>query len=169
MKELYFHSFESKIGPIFLAETGRGLARIQFGKISEKKFKSSLKRDYPDHTIASGGKENLKAEKQLKGYLNGKVKKFNLRLDIPGTGFQKTVLRKVKGIPYGKVKTYGEIAKSIGNPKASRAVGSANAKNRLPIVIPCHRVVGVSGPGGYAGGLKLKKKLLEIEGYDLSL
>ena len=169
MNKVHFHSFDSEIGRIFVAETKRGLARIQFGKVTERKFKSSLKHDFPGCDIVPGGTENRKAEKQLKGYLKGNLRKFNLRLDIPGTEFQKTVLKKVKAIPFGRVKTYGEIAKSIGNPKASRAVGSANAKNNLPIVIPCHRVVGVSGLVGYAGGLKLKRRLLQIEGHSLNI
>lgn len=95
------------------------------------------------------------------------MKKFHLKLDLSGTPFQKKVLRKIAAIPYGRTKTYGSIAAAVGHPHASRAVGSVNARNPLPIVIPCHRVVGASGPGGYRYGLKIKKNLLKLEGVTL--
>jgi O-6-methylguanine DNA methyltransferase len=96
-------------------------------------------------------------------YLEGKLQRFSLKLDLRTTPFRRRVLKEVAAIPYGEVKTYGEIALLAGKPKASRAVGSANACNPIPIVIPCHRVVAATGLGGFAGGVKMKKSLLEME------
>jgi O-6-methylguanine DNA methyltransferase len=102
---------------------------------------------------------------QLKEYFNLKRKKFYVPLDIEGTEFQKKVWNALQKIPYGKTATYKDIAEAIGNVKAVRAVGRANGKNPLPIIIPCHRVIEHSGKlGGYSGGLGIKEKLLELEG-----
>lgn len=105
-----------------------------------------------------------KAAKQLNEYLAGKRKAFDLPLEPEGTPFQKAVWKALTGIPYGSTRTYKDIAESIGNPKACRAVGMANNKNPIAILIPCHRVIGTDGKlVGYAGGLDIKKKLLELE------
>ena len=122
-----------------------------------------VKSNYKTTKLSNKGTHNLKAEKQLNQYLNGKLKKFDLKLIYSGTEFQKKALKKVAAIPYGKTKTYGEVATALNNPKAYRAVGSANACNNLPLVVPCHRVVAASGLGGYAGGLKMKERLLALE------
>ena len=131
---------------------------------SIKHFETTLKSRFPDHTRFDGGSLNRRAEKQIRQYLEGKRHRFDLKYDITGTPFQKKALRKVAAIPYGRTRTYGEIAQKLGNPQAARAVGSANARNCLPLVIPCHRVVAVNGLGGFAGGLALKKRLLILEG-----
>ena len=105
------------------------------------------------------------ANTQISEYLNGDLKEFDLPLNPEGTSFQQTVWSELLNISYGEVKTYGEIAKNIGLVNSARAVGSAINKNPLPIVIPCHRVVGANNTlTGYSGGFDLKKKLLEIEG-----
>lgn len=105
-----------------------------------------------------------KAAEQLMEYLAGKRKAFDLPLEPEGTPFQKAVWKALTGIPYGKTRTYKDIAESIGNPKACRAVGMANNKNPIAILIPCHRVIGAGGKlVGYAGGLDIKKKLLDLE------
>jgi O-6-methylguanine DNA methyltransferase len=96
-------------------------------------------------------------------YFDGRRKTFGVKLDLRKTGFAKDVLRKVKKIAYGKTLTYGEIAASLGKPRAARAVGAANGANPLPIIIPCHRVVASNGLGGYGGGLPMKRKLLNHE------
>nr|WP_300302134.1 methylated-DNA--[protein]-cysteine S-methyltransferase [Anaerosolibacter sp.] len=104
------------------------------------------------------------AKKQLEEYFYGERKTFDLPIKMSGTDFQNTVWQELTKIPYGKTLSYGAIAASIGNEKAHRAVGNANNKNRIAIVIPCHRVVGSSGKlVGYAGGLERKKWLLEHE------
>lgn len=101
---------------------------------------------------------------QIMEYLNGKRTLFNFVYELEGTEFQKKVWKQLTYIPYGETRTYKEIAVAIGNPKASRAVGMANNKNPITIVVPCHRVVGSNGKMvGYAGGLDMKKELLDLE------
>jgi len=105
-----------------------------------------------------------KAARQFGEYFDGKRKSFNLPLCLRGTDFQIKVWNALQRIPYGKTISYGELAAIIGNPKASRAVGMANNRNPIPIIVPCHRVIGHDGSlTGYAGGLKLKRLLLELE------
>jgi methylated-DNA-[protein]-cysteine S-methyltransferase len=163
MKRLIIHKFKTQIGWFHLAETEKGIAIVDFPEEHSDYFNSLLKKDYKDFEIEMGGTQNYLAERQIRDFLDGRLKKFTVKLDIKGTEFHKKALRQVARIPYGKTATYGQIAASIGSPKAARAVGSANARNRLPILIPCHRVVASNGLGGYAGGLKLKKSLLELE------
>ncbi len=104
------------------------------------------------------------AARQLKSYFAGELKEFSLPLEPSGTDFMKQVWTALCGIPYGKTATYGEIAGKVGRPKAARAVGLANNRNPIPIFIPCHRVIGADGSlTGYAGGLDMKKKLLDLE------
>lgn len=103
--------------------------------------------------------------KQLREYSAGKRKEFTLPLTLEGTPFQIKVWQELLKIPYGKTKSYQEIALAVNNPKASRAIGMANNRNRIMIVVPCHRVIGSNGKlVGYAGGLEMKEKLLKIEG-----
>ena len=116
--------------------------------------------------------KNLKYINQLEGYFNHSVKKFDMNMDVHGTDYQKRVWKEIMGIPYGTVKTYGDVSKSIHS--SPRAVGQANKKNLLPIVIPCHRVISSSGIGGYGGEIKgrnidIKRYLLQLEGYDCSI
>lgn len=160
-QSVYIHKFKTGLGWFRLASTEKGLAIINF--TDPVGFKSDMKKRFGDFQVKTGGVMNKKAEKQLKSYLAGKLKKFSLKLDLEGTPFQCRVLGKVGSVSYGKTITYGKIASSIGNSKAARAVGSVNAGNALPIVIPCHRVLAAKGLGGYAGGLKLKKYLLNLE------
>ncbi len=164
-KRVYYHSFESGIGRLFLAETSSGLARIYFKEIGEAGFISLLKDDFKDYEFIRGGDRNLEAEKQITEYLCGTRTSFDLELDLKVSDFQRKVLNEVSAIPYGTVKTYGEIARKLNMPGGSRAVGTANARNPIPIIVPCHRVVAVNGLGGYGGGLELKAKLLKLEGY----
>ncbi|AGX41570.1 methylated-DNA--[protein]-cysteine S-methyltransferase [Clostridium saccharobutylicum] len=123
-----------------------------------------------DKDIEKGPSEKNETEllkeaiKQLNEYFDGKRKEFNLPLAPKGTEFQKKVWNTLKEIPFGETRSYGEIAKLIGNEKASRAVGMANNKNPIMIIIPCHRVIGANGKlVGYAGGIDIKEKLLNLE------
>ncbi len=100
---------------------------------------------------------------QLKEYFDGKRKAFSVPLYLNGSEFQMKVWQVLMNIPYGEVRTYGEIASIIGSPKAARAIGGANNKNPIPIIIPCHRVVARGGIGGFAPGVKYKKILLDTE------
>ncbi|MFE9448581.1 methylated-DNA--[protein]-cysteine S-methyltransferase [Streptomyces sp. NPDC006739] len=104
------------------------------------------------------------AEEQLTAYFAGELKEFNLPLRLDGTPFQRTVWEQLTRIPYGETRSYGELADALGNPKASRAVGLANGRNPVGIIVPCHRVIGASGSlTGYGGGLDRKKRLLDFE------
>ena len=104
------------------------------------------------------------AVKQLESYFAGELEEFSLPLEPSGTVFMKQVWDALCEIPYGKTASYGEIAERVGRPKAARAVGLANNRNPIPIIIPCHRVIGADGSlTGYAGGLDMKKKLLDLE------
>jgi methylated-DNA-[protein]-cysteine S-methyltransferase len=103
-------------------------------------------------------------EEQLEAYFAGELKEFDLELRLHGTPFQRTVWAGLQQIPYGETRTYGELAAALGNPTASRAVGLANGKNPIGIIVPCHRVIGASGSlTGYGGGLARKQRLLDFE------
>lgn len=109
-----------------------------------------------------------KAARELEEYFAGKRRRFTFKMSPSGTDFQKKVWKALEQIPYGETRTYGEIARAIGKPKAARAVGMANNRNPLSIVVPCHRVIGSTGDlVGYGGGLSLKTKLLKLEGLTL--
>jgi len=104
------------------------------------------------------------AEAQLKAYFAGELKEFTLELRMAGTPFQRSAWDQLRQIPYGETRTYGELAEALGNVGASRAVGLANGKNPIGIIVPCHRVVGANGSlTGYGGGLDRKKRLLDFE------
>lgn len=108
------------------------------------------------------------AEAQLREYFAGARRTFDLPLAPHGTAFQQRVWAALRAIPYGETRTYGELAAAIGSPNASRAVGMANHRNPISIVIPCHRVIGANGTlTGYAGGLEIKRKLLALEGINI--
>jgi methylated-DNA-[protein]-cysteine S-methyltransferase len=105
------------------------------------------------------------AVRQLRAYFAGELRRFDLPLDMQGTDFQLRVWRELEAIPFGETRSYSQIAAAIGAPRAVRAVGAANGANPIPIVVPCHRVIGAGGTlVGYGGGLPLKKRLLELEG-----
>ncbi|MFJ5302786.1 methylated-DNA--[protein]-cysteine S-methyltransferase [Streptomyces sp. NPDC088350] len=106
----------------------------------------------------------LAAIDQLQAYFAGKLKEFTLELRLHGTPFQRTVWDQLRRIPYGETRSYGDLADALGNPGASRAVGLANGKNPIGIIVPCHRVVGANGSlTGYGGGLDRKQRLLDFE------
>ncbi|MCX4855696.1 methylated-DNA--[protein]-cysteine S-methyltransferase [Streptomyces canus] len=104
------------------------------------------------------------AEDQLMAYFEGELKEFTLEVRLHGTAFQRTVWEQLRRIPHGETRTYGELADALGNPEASRAVGLANGRNPIGIIVPCHRVVGADGSlTGYGGGLERKQRLLDFE------
>jgi len=126
--------------------------------------------DAPVGTRRDGNSTLVTAVRQLMAYFDGSLKMFDLPLDLEGTTFQKAVWDELVKIPYGRTRSYREIAYDIGAPKAIRAVGAANGANPAPIVVPCHRVIGSSGKlVGYGGGLELKRRLLELEGCAITL
>ncbi len=107
----------------------------------------------------------LSAEKELNEYFSRQRKTFSVALDMRGTHFQKQVWEALLAIPYGETRSYSQIANQVGNPKATRAVGAANGQNPIPIIVPCHRVIGANGKlTGFGGGLEMKDQLLALEG-----
>jgi methylated-DNA-[protein]-cysteine S-methyltransferase len=163
MKRLWVHSFQTPLGLVRVASTEKGLALLALPSESAVWFERMLKQKFSDHEVLEKGDFNLKVERQVSEYFRGKRRDFDLPLDLQAPPFHARVLKQVARIPFGETKTYGEIARAVRNPKASRAVGSANARNLIPIVIPCHRVVATGGLGGYGGGLEMKKYLLRLE------
>ena len=153
---MYYCYFETPIGELLLAGDGDGLAMVGFPQ-------GSMRRD-PEPDWIYNEKPLDRACQQLDEYFSGKRKSFDLPLQFDGTEFQVSVLRALQDIPYGETVSYGEIARRIGKPKAVRAVGAANGRNPLPIVLPCHRVIGSSGDlTGFGGGLDTKEALLRLE------
>lgn len=147
----------SPIGDLHLVASARGLQGV-FWKKQAVPMARSLRGDAP--TIQA----LRQTVQQLDEYFEGKRKEFELDLYIVGTVFQRRVWLELMKIPYGKTCSYSQLAQKIQNPKAVRAVGSANGRNPLSIVIPCHRVIASNGTlGGYAGGLDIKNRLLELE------
>lgn len=141
--------YKSCVGNILIEADNIAITRIQFNTSNVSCYSSSLEQE---------------AAKQLEEYFKGERKKFDLPLNLKGTEFQKKVWEALKQIPYAQTRSYKEIAIMIGNKNASRAVGMANNKNPCPIVVPCHRVIGSNGSlVGYALGLDIKKKLLDLE------
>jgi len=161
---VYYTSLASPIGRLHIAATEKGLVRLSFDQ-SEASFVAELRQRLKADVVRSAQKVAAVVA-QLEAYFAGKRRTFDLPIDdrlIPP--FQRSVLTAARGVPAGQVVSYGEIARRIGRPKASRAVGQALGHNPIPIVIPCHRVVSSSGGlGGYTGGLPIKKKLLRLEG-----
>jgi methylated-DNA-[protein]-cysteine S-methyltransferase len=101
---------------------------------------------------------------QLDEYFAGERTNFDVRMELDGTDFQREVWMELSRIPYGETISYGELARWVGRPSAPRAVGQANGRNPIPVIVPCHRVVASNGIGGYGGGLKVKRQLLAVEG-----
>lgn len=136
----------------------RGLLAIEFDAGTASRGRPTAARNDANLLLAE-------AARQLREYFAGRLRTFDLPLDPHGTPFQLRVWNEVAAIPYGRTRSYSGIATALGTPAAVRAVGAANGANPLPIVIPCHRVIGASGKlTGYGGGLPLKRKLLELEG-----
>jgi O-6-methylguanine DNA methyltransferase len=163
MENIYYSSFESPfLNRVFVASSERGVCMVDFLK-SEKIFLKKLKDKFPGEHIRDDQK-NRKVLNQLKKYLSGGLKRFDCKLDLKGTPFQKRVWSALAKIPYGETQSYQEIAQRIGHPKAFRAVGNANGQNSIPLIIPCHRVIeSKGGLGGYGHGTKIKKQLLDFE------
>lgn len=159
MAGLYIHTFLTLIGSVSVAEDGSG--RVTSLYLPNQNLEPMDENETP---VLS------EAARQVNEYLSGRRTSFDLPLSIGGTEFQMDVMEAVEEIPYGEVRTYAEISEDLGHPGAYRAVGTACARNPLPLIIPCHRVVPSSGGiGNYAGGSSLKRRLLELENPDFSL
>jgi methylated-DNA-[protein]-cysteine S-methyltransferase len=153
-----YKMMQSPVGELKLIASDKGVAAILWENDNPKRVRLGPVAEDNHHPVL------LETERQLKDYFAGKLKKFSLTLDTVGTDFQKKVWAALLTIPFGETRSYGQIAKQIGSPKAVRAVGAANGKNPLSIIAPCHRVIGSNGKlTGFAGGLEVKARLLGLE------
>lgn len=146
----------SPIGALTLTGTGRALIGCWF----------EMKADGTDRTLGLERDDRAFADvtEQLAAYFGGRLRRFDLPLCPEGTKFQQNVWMQLRAIPYGETRSYGQIAEALGSPGASRAVGLANGRNPLPIIVPCHRVIGADGSlTGFAGGMDRKRFLLDLE------
>jgi methylated-DNA-[protein]-cysteine S-methyltransferase len=158
MKHVYT-KMKSPVGLLTLIASDKGLAAILWENDDPHRVRVASEAEDKDHPILAEVKE------QLAEYFAGKRTEFTVGLDPIGTDFQKKVWHALSTIPFGETRSYGAIAKQIGKPTASRAVGAANGKNPISIIVPCHRVIGSTGQlTGFAGGLKVKAHLLSHEG-----
>lgn len=163
MDKIFYADIESPIGTLWAAKSQDGLIRLNL-PCSEKKFLEELSTQItkePEYRPSKLDKISI----WLTGYFKGKNKKYTEPFDLRGTEFQKNVWQAIFEIPYGKLTSYGELAKAIEKPKGARAVGNAVGQNPVAIIIPCHRVVWNNGGiGGFGGGLDCKRFLLNVEG-----
>lgn len=153
---LFCKTIPSPVGALKLVASDAGLMAVLWE--NDGRVRLGELRDDPEHPIL------LEAERQLGEYFEGRRTGFSVRLDMAGTEFQLKVWRALLTIPFGETRSYGELARQVGNPNASRAVGAANGKNPLSIIAPCHRAIGSNGSlTGFAGGLAAKRYLLALE------
>jgi methylated-DNA-[protein]-cysteine S-methyltransferase len=150
---------ESSVGKLKLVASNKGLVAILWENDSPRRVRLAELIEDEKHPVL------IETERQLKEYLTGKRKTFSVDLDMRGTRFQKDVWEALLAIPFGETRSYGQLAKQLGNSRATRAVGAANGRNPISIIVPCHRVIGSSGKlTGFAGGLETKAHLLDLEG-----
>jgi methylated-DNA-[protein]-cysteine S-methyltransferase len=154
-----FKSMKSPIGVLKLIGSDRGLAAVQWEHDDSLPQQFGAVTADPRHAVL------VQAQQQLDEYFSGARKRFTVQLDFAGTEFQNKVWNALRTIPFGETRSYGAIADQIGSSKAVRAVGAANGRNPIPIIVPCHRVIGADGTlTGFAGGLDIKARLLSLEG-----
>jgi O-6-methylguanine DNA methyltransferase len=175
METLHTASLDSPIGPLFLAGSGLGLVALEFdtrlpGQQSIRPNPRDLREESPrSEKKAMAFEHSPRVMRpyviELEEYFAGKRRDFTFPLDLRGTDFQLACWRALLAIPYGETRSYAAIARAVGKPNAFRAVGMANNRNPVAIVVPCHRVIASDGTlCGYGGGLDVKRKLLELEG-----
>jgi methylated-DNA-[protein]-cysteine S-methyltransferase len=158
MKTYAHKLFESPVGELKLVASEDGLAAILWENDDPARVPLGETVEAPDHPIL------LEAERQLREYFAGSRQVFDLKLDFAGTAFQRRVWAALLTIPYGETRSYLQIARQIGRPDIVRAVGAANGRNPIPIIAPCHRVIGSNGQlVGFAAGLEIKARLLALE------
>lgn len=161
---IFYSSFRADIpgGGVVVAATQEGICRITFG--NEKSFLKEIRSIYKGSLILRDDKKLEPALSEIRNYFSGGLTEFASRLDLSGTDFQKKVWKALLDIPYGKTASYKDVANMIGSPHSVRAVGGACGRNPVPMIIPCHRVIGSDGSlGGYSGGLHIKRALLNLE------
>jgi O-6-methylguanine DNA methyltransferase len=170
METMHCTTIESPVGPLFLAASPRGLVALEFdARLPGQQTIRPNPRDARAETNGFRFDESpaamLSYVEEIGQYFAGHRREFSFPLDLRGTPFQLACWRALQAIPYGETRTYAGIARAVGKPNAFRAVGMANNRNPIAIVIPCHRVIASDGTlCGYGGGLAIKRKLLELEG-----
>ena len=170
METLHTTNMHSAIGPLFLAASARGLVALEFdarlpGQQSIRPNPRHLREEKSGFTFEDSLHLLQPYVNELEEYFAGKRRKFSFPLDLRGTDFQLACWRALLAIPYGETRSYAAIARAVGKPNAFRAVGMANNRNPVAIVVPCHRVIASDGTlCGYGGGLDTKRRLLELEG-----
>ncbi|HET7522196.1 MAG TPA: methylated-DNA--[protein]-cysteine S-methyltransferase [Bacillales bacterium] len=163
---VFYGEMESPIGPLTVVRTTKGVCKLEFGSVEETYpgIHVWVKKHFLKSDMVHDSEPVSPAVRQLNEYFRGERFSFDLPLVLIGTSFQKKVWEALTHIGYGETRTYKEVAQSLGAGKAVRAVGNANNKNPIPIIIPCHRVIGSNGSlVGYGGGIDKKQYLLEIE------
>ena len=162
--DMGFDVVDSPVGELFVAASERGLAAISFDSEPERQLERLARIAGP--RVLRSSRSVDEARRELDEYFSGRRRAFDLALDLRALPpFTVSVLQELACVPYGETTTYGALASRVGRPRAARAVGTVMNRNRIPIVLPCHRVVGSSGDlVGYAGGLDRKVTLLELEG-----
>ena len=157
----FVSSYNSPLGTYTLVSSHRGVIRVGPKERAERHLARWKRKGI---RLERGDEHNTVLARELDAYFAGKLRQFTVPLDLRGTAFQLRVWEVLCDIPYGKTRSYGEIAQALGKPKATRAVGQANGRNPISIIVPCHRVIGSDGGlTGYGGGLQRKKALLELE------
>jgi O-6-methylguanine DNA methyltransferase len=170
METLHATTIASPIGPLFLAASIRGLVALEFdarlpGQQSIRPNPRNLREQIDTIAFDESPAAMEAYTRELAEYFSGERRQFSMALDLRGTDFQQSCWRALLAIPYGETRTYADIARALGKPNAFRAVGMANHRNPLAIVVPCHRVIASKGGlCGYGGGLEVKRTLLELEG-----
>jgi O-6-methylguanine DNA methyltransferase len=170
METLHSTIVNSMVGPLFLAASPRGLVALEFdARLPGQQTLRSNPRDLRGESNKVQFEESADAlrdyVRELDEYFSGNRREFTFALDLRGTDFQRACWNALTRIPYGETRTYADIARAVGKPQAFRAVGMANNRNPIAIVVPCHRVIASDGKlCGYGGGLDIKRKLLELEG-----
>ncbi len=166
MEMLFYITLDSPLGKLLVASSEEGVVRIILPRKEAIDPVAVLGNEFPGSTPVEDYYKNIRVVDELKRYFDGCLRRFSVNLDLRGTGFQRKVWEAVSCVPYGQTRSYGEIAKIIGNPGAARAVGQANRRNPVPIIVPCHRILGANGSlTGFGGGIEMKKRLLELEGF----
>ncbi|MGC2423764.1 MAG: methylated-DNA--[protein]-cysteine S-methyltransferase [Nitrospirota bacterium] len=161
---LYYVSIDLPTGPAFAAATKDGLCKLDLNPPSFGEFIEEMEAYFGMKPVEDGRLFQT-LSRELKSYFAGEPVSFTQKLDLRGTDFQKTVWRELLKIPYGNVRSYKWLAAQAGNPNAARAVGNALNGNKIPVIVPCHRIIESSGGiGGFGGGIELKKRLLQLEG-----
>ena|ERR1051326_2878062 len=157
--DVRYDEVDSPVGRLFVAATERGLCRISY---RPEGVEESLARTYGARVLRSPLDD---VRRELDEYFDGRRRSFDLLLDLRVAPFNEHVLRELALVPYGRTETYGGLAARVGRPRAARAVGTVMNRNPIPIVLPCHRIIGSNGSlTGYGGGLDVKRRLLQLEG-----